>query len=77
MLLWGAVGLGKFCRVLTGCIGSRVWRGRVLSPDLGLGRGLISSLSCCCQKGIFHFSVTVFFSLSLLLSIIEHPEGHF
>ena len=74
----GGRGFGQVLpSVLTGCIGSRVWRGRVLSPGLGLGRRLISSLSCCCQKGIFHFSLTVFFSLSLLLSIIEHLEGHF
>ena len=39
--------------------------------------GLISSLNCCRQKGIFSFSLTVCFSLSLLFSIIEHLEGYF
>ena len=38
---------------------------------------LISSFNYCCQKGIFSFSLMVFFSLSLLLSVIEHPEGYF
>ena len=38
---------------------------------------LISSLNCCHQKGIFIFFLTFFFSLSLLLSIIEHLEAYF
>ena len=38
---------------------------------------LISSLNCCHQKGIFRFSLTFFFFLSLLLSIIEHFEVYF
>ena len=74
MLLWGAAGLGMpLSSVLTGCIGSRV-RGRVgLKSQSGMTwAGLISSLNCYCQKGIFSFSLMVFFSLSLLLSVIEH-----
>ena len=39
--------------------------------------GLISSLNCCRQKGIFRFSLMVFFSFSFLLSITEHLEGYF
>ena len=49
-----------------------------LKPHSGMTWArLISSLNCCCQKGIFSFSLTFFFSLSLLLSIIEHLEGYF
>ena len=49
-----------------------------LNPRSGMTWArLISSLNCCRQKGIFSFSLTVFFSLSLLLSIIEHLEGYF
>ena len=38
---------------------------------------LISSLNCCRQKSIFSCSLMIFFSLSLLLPIIEHLEGYF
>ena len=74
---WGAVGLGMpLTSVPTGCIRSRV-PGGILTPFWETWARLISSLDCCCQKGIFSFSLTVFFSLSLLLSIIEHLEGYF
>ena len=62
--------------VMTGCMGSRVWG--VLKFQSGvIWTGLISSLNCCRQKDIFSFSLMVFFSLSLLLSVIEHLEGYF
>ena len=49
-----------------------------LKPHSGMTWArLISSLNCCHQKGIFSFSLRFFFSLSLLLSIIEHLEGYF
>ena len=64
--------------VLTGCIRSRA-RGRGgLKPRSGMTwASLISCLTCYRQKGIFSFSLTFFFSLSLLLPIIEHLEGYF
>ena len=79
MLLLGAAGLGMpLPSVLTGCIGSRVAEGGVLKPRSGMTwASLISSLNCCRQKGIFSFSLTLFFSFSLLLAIIEHLEGYF
>ena len=79
MLLLGAAGLGMpLPSVLTGCIGSRVAEGGVLKPRSGMTWArLISSFNYCCQKGIFSFSLMVFFSLSLLFSIIEHLEGYF
>ena len=80
MLLLGAAGSGMpLPSVLTGCIGSMVQvGGESLKPSSGMTWArLISSLNCCCQKGIFSFSLTFFFSLSLLLPIIEHLEGYF
>ena len=79
MLLWGATGWGMpLPSVLTGCIRSRA-RGRGgLKPHSGMTwASLISSLTCYRQKGILSFSLTFFFSLSLLLPIIEHLEGSF
>ena len=80
MLLWEGTGLGMpLPSVLTGCIGSRARVGRAgLKPRSGMTWArLISSLNCCRQKSIFSCSLMIFFSLSLLLPIIEHLEGYF
>ena len=70
MLLWGAVGSEMpLPSVLTGCTGTRVLgRGERLKFQSGMTwAGLISSLNCYRQKGIFSFSLTIFFSRSHLL----------
>lgn len=61
-----------------GLAASEAGSGVGLKPRSGMTWArLISSLNCCRQKDIFSFSLTFFFSLSLLLPIIEHSEGYF
>ena len=57
------VGLGmSLPSGLTGCIGSRVQGAGLKSWSEMTWAGLISSLNCCCQKGIFSFSHGLFLS---------------
>ena len=81
MLLLGGRGFGHaFAQCPDSALeaGSGAWAGARFKPHSGMTWArLISSLNCCRQKGIFSFSLTFLFSLSLLLSIIEHLEGYF